>query len=171
MPDERLRQWTHGGCIGCGRVQRVRVSERSGSRAPEHMPYPGEGHRKDLLRARTVQANEGREPRPEDRCRRMRGSSRGRGNHSPAADGRYRRRAAILSQTAVFARKRGGRQETGGHGVSGGRQIREAAQSDVQAPQPFRIPFCARGVRQILHVLRRPLHARRRSEQTCETDS
>ena len=112
-------------------------------------------------------------PRPHHRRRRLRRPGRGRGDRAPPARRRHRRRAAGLPPAARAAGR--GRAQVG---VPARRQApagRRRARHRFPGREQVRPPAGARGrarrlglpvdpgrLRQVLHLLRRALHARRR---------
>ena len=103
-------------------------------RHPQHLPYPREGGREGLFRARPHppdQAGRGpRRPQRDGRGRRLRRAGRRRGDHAPRSGGRSRGRAAELSPAA--GADRAGRAGRSGdrHRVPGRGQVRRAASAE-----------------------------------------
>ena len=60
LPDERLRCATHGGHAGGRRLCRDRQRRRRRSGHPQHLPYPRKGLRKGLFGARPAARRQGR---------------------------------------------------------------------------------------------------------------
>ena len=100
--------------------------------------------------------------RPGDRGGRLRGPGRGRGNHAPRALGRCRDRPADLSPPARPRAPRAGRRARSARYRFPPRvEIRPASRSGGE-PGAGGVPDDPGGLRQVLLVLRRPLHQGRR---------
>ena len=159
LPDERLRRRAHGGIAWrqWPDPRRGRRGRRFGR--PQHLPHSRESRRKGLFGRRPVETR-GRHA-ADDRARRLRCPGRGRRGAQALADDRHRRRPAGLSPPARPGRRGGSRAPRGRHRYAGHLQIRHAAAAPPRIPQ--RLPHRAGRLRQILHLLRRALHSRRRS--------
>ena len=96
--------------------------------------------------------------------RRLRGAGRGPRNPRPRAVCRHRTGPADLSPAAGDGGSGGPRRRCGHrNGVSGRGQVRPPARA-ARSPGRHRVPDGAGGLRQVLQLLRRALHPRRRTE-------
>ena len=87
---------------------------------------------------------------------------------APGAGGRLGGRAAGLPPAAGPRRGSRARRATGGHGLPGGGQVRPPGAADPAGDRGARrrgVPDGAGGLRQVLRVLRRALHPRRRGRR------
>ena len=89
LPDECLRLASYGGHLGAGRLCRDRRRRRRRSRHPQHLPYPREGGREGLFRAR---------PRARDERRRGRRRAAMSSSRSPAASRRPKARRSSAAR-------------------------------------------------------------------------
>ncbi len=92
----------------------------------------------------------------------------GRRDSAPGAERRHRRRPAGLSQSARPGSRRGGGPQGARHRHAGLVKVRCAAGAAAAGAQ--RLPHRAGGLRQILHLLRRALYARRRDQPALRGD-
>ncbi len=141
-----------------------------GSRDPQHLPYPREGLREGLFRTRPAARRQGRSrapgPRDAHRGRRLRRAGRGRRDHPPRADGRRRGRPAELSSSAAAIGARQKPWPRAGDRISGRGQVRLSAAAEAGRDPRARhllLRHRAGRLRQVLHLLRGALYARRRS--------
>ena len=102
-----------------------------------------------------------------DRRRGLRRPGRGRRAAGARAAGRHRGRAAGLPPAARAAPSpRPQPQRRARHRLSAREQVRPPARGAGGGARRLRLPDRAGGLRQVLHLLRRPLHARRRGVAT-----
>ena len=135
-------------------------ARRRRSRRAQHLPHPRESGREGLFGHRP--ADEARDgARADDRGRRLRRPGRGRGDPAPRARRRHRRRPAGLSQPAGAGPRGGGAAARAlDTDMPAALQVRRAAGAAPAGAE--RLPHRPGRLRQILHLLRRPLYARRR---------
>ena len=102
----------------------------------------------------------------EHRGRRLRRAGRGRGDHPPRAGGRRRGRPAELSSSAAAAGARQKPRPRAGDRISGRGQVRLPAAAEAGGDpraRHFVVRHRAGRLRQVLHLLRGALYARRGS--------
>ena len=148
---------------------------RGRSRHSQYLPHPREGGREGLFRAwprtRGEAGAESTRPRHHDRGGRLRGAGRRKRDPRACASCRSRGRAAKLSRAPGAARPRARwRRARGRHGLSRRRQIPLAAGAADRPRAALSLHHRAGRLRQVLHVLRGALHARRRIFAPCRGD-
>ena len=149
------------------RLSRDGRNRRRRPRRVQYLPYPRAGVGKTLFRTRQGARNQagaggGRES-DQARRRRLRRAGRRRRNPAPAERGRCRRRPAELSSPAGAAACARARRR---HRFRGRGQIRRTAGAFSRGharARGQRLRHRAGRLRQVLRLLRRALHARRRS--------
>ena len=148
----------------------TRKRRRRGSGDPQHLPHPRKGLRESLFGTRAAARRQGRSraqrPQHEHRGGRLRRAGRRPGDHPPRAGGRCRGRPAKLSSSAAIAGAREKPRPRAGDRISGRGQVRISGPAEAgrdPRARHFVLRHGAGRLRQILHLLRRALYARRRS--------
>ena len=144
---------------------------RGRSRPAQHLPHPREGGREGLFRARPHARHEGgarkrRRPRDDDRRRRLRRAGRGRGDHRaarpPSTSSSARRPITACPSCSREARAASSVVETE-FPVEDKFEHLPPPSAPIAQARRHGLPHRAGRLRQVLHLLRRALYARRGS--------
>ena len=167
LPDERLRLRPHGGCPGAARLCRddrpddadlvilntCHIREKAAEKV-----YSELGRLRQLRERRRARGAD-----MTDRRGRLRGPGRRPGDARAGAVRRHRGRPAGLPSAAGAPAPPGARPgQRAGHRFPAGEQVRSPAGGAGRAAGRLGVPHGPGRLRQVLHLLRRPLHPRRR---------